>query len=61
MFRIKFINLDHAEIVYSIIASGAFKPQSTTPEGVAEEMANYTMLVKKAVLAAVQNEQIQND
>ena len=44
MFRTKFINLEPEKIVYSIIGSGAFKPQSASPEDIAEEMANYAML-----------------
>jgi|JI102314A2RNA_FD_contig_31_2217454_length_244_multi_1_in_0_out_0_1 hypothetical protein len=61
MFRTKFINLEPEKIVYSIIGSGAFKPQSASPEDIAEEMANYAMLVKQAVLEAIQREQAQRD
>ena len=57
----KFINLDYAEVVCAIIASGAFKPESTTAEEIAQEMANYALLVRESLLEAVQEHQRQSD
>jgi len=61
MHRTKFINLQLDQVVYAIIASGAFKPQSTTAEDIAQEMAEYALLVKQSVLETVQRAEGQED